>query len=140
VLLILRLTFWNLKLDSMLEIAINFHFEKKGCFATRLAIHCISTLWPSQYLARLEIKQLIIYMTIHQCNSLQLNPNNFFSITMQLPYNYNHNVMLTSLFIHLSKSNAWHFEDFSMNLFWNIDIHYPLWLLILDGFKLWNMA
>jgi len=27
----------------MLEIEINFYYEKEGCFATRLIIHCIST-------------------------------------------------------------------------------------------------
>jgi hypothetical protein len=28
----------------MLKIEITFHYEKNGCFATRLAIHCISKL------------------------------------------------------------------------------------------------
>jgi hypothetical protein len=42
---------------------------------------------------------------------LQLN-HNYFSTTMQLPYGYNHNVMLMSFFIHSSKFNIWHYEDF----------------------------
>jgi hypothetical protein len=44
---------------------------------------------------------------------LLLNENNSFSTTMQLHYNYTHDVMLTSLiFIHLLKYDMWHYEDF----------------------------
>jgi hypothetical protein len=67
----------------MLEIEINFHYEKSGV---------------------LQLGNLV--------------PTTFFQLLLcSLPYNYNHNVMLTSLFIHSSKSNAWHFEDFWVNLF-----------------------
>jgi hypothetical protein len=48
-----------------------------------------------------------------QCNSIQLCHNNVFSSIMQLPYDYIHNVMLTSFFIHPSKFNMRHYEDFS---------------------------
>jgi hypothetical protein len=49
---------------------------------------------------------------------------------MQLPYNYNHNVMLTSLFIHSSKSNMCHCEDFWVNLF--LDNWYPPSIMIVQ--------
>jgi len=70
---------------------------------------------------------------------LKLCRNNSFSTTMQLPHEYNHNVMLTSYFIRPSKFNMWHYEDF-LWFFWNIDIHCPLWLFILDGLGLWHVA
>jgi hypothetical protein len=42
---------------------------------------------------------------------LQLCQNNSFSSTMQLHYNYTHDVMLTSLIIiHLLKFKTWHYE------------------------------
>jgi hypothetical protein len=50
---------------------------------------------------------------------------------MQLPYDYNNNIMLTSFFIHPSNFNTWHYKDFSW-FFFKIDIHRPLWLFILD--------
>jgi hypothetical protein len=62
------------------------------------------------------------FIAIH----LQLYRNNSFSTTMQLPYDYNHNVMLMSLSIHTAKSNTWHYEDFWVNFLKNIDIHHPL--------------
>ncbi len=71
---------------------------------------------------------------------LQFHYNNPFSTTMQFPYNHNHNVMLTSLFIHSSKSNTCHYEGFLMNCFLTIDIHHPLWMFILDGLWLWHVA
>jgi hypothetical protein len=44
---------------------------------------------------------------------LQFNQNNSFSTTIQLHYNYTHDVMLKSLIIiHLLKSNTWHYENF----------------------------
>jgi hypothetical protein len=83
--------------------------------------------------------QLTIYMMQLITTQLQLCCNNSFSITIQLPYDYIHNVMLTSLFIHPSKFNMWHYEDF-LWFFWNIDIHCPLWLFVLDGLGLWHVA
>jgi len=60
---------------------------------------------------KLHELQLTIYMVQLIANQLQLNENNLFSTTMQLHYNYTHDVMLTSLIvIHLLKSNMWHFE------------------------------
>jgi hypothetical protein len=87
-------------------------------------------------------------MSCKRCNSLyildhtlvQLYRNNFFSTTMQFPYDYNHNVMFTSFFIHSSKFNTWHYEKNLVIFFWNIDIHHPLWFCILGGFTLWHMA
>jgi len=59
---------------------------------------------------------------------------------MQISYDYNYNVMLTSFFIHSSKFNTWHYEDFMVNFQKSIDIHGPLWLFTFDGFKLWHVA
>jgi len=76
------------------------------------------------------------------CNLLQLNYNFVTTTHFQLLCNsldYNDNVMLTSFFIHPSKFNMWHYEDFSW-FFKNIDIHCPLWLFILNGLGLWHVA
>jgi hypothetical protein len=109
-------------------------------FHLTLATHHISTLWMlSNKLQELQKLQLIVYTMQFITTQLQLCCNNSFSTTMQLPCDYNHNVMLTSFFIHTSKFNMWHYEDF-LWFFWNIDIHCPLWLFVLDGLGLWHMA
>jgi hypothetical protein len=46
---------------------------------------------------------------------------------MQLICNYHGKIMLTSFFIHSSKSNTWHYGGL---FFWNIDLHHSLWLFI----------
>ncbi len=113
----------------------NSNFELHRTFAT----HHIYTLWV--LLNKLQELQKFIYgVYTVQLNTTQLQLCcNSFSTTMQLPYDYNHNVMLISFFIHPSKFNTWHYEVFSW-FFWNIDIHCPLWLFVLDGIGLWNMA
>jgi hypothetical protein len=74
---------------------------------------------------KLQKLQLIIYMVQLITIQLQLYHNNFFSTTMQLPYDYIHNVMLLSFFIHPSKFNMWHYEDLSWFLKISISIvHY----------------
>jgi hypothetical protein len=61
---------------------------------------------------------------------LQLCHNNYFSTTMQLPYDTNHNGMLTSFSsIHQNLTNGT-MNFFWWICFWNIDIHCPLWLLV----------
>jgi hypothetical protein len=43
---------------------------------------------------------------------MQLNQNNSFSTTIQLHYNYTHDIMLTSLIIiHILKFDTWHNEN-----------------------------
>jgi hypothetical protein len=114
----------------------NSIFELHRTFAT----HCIYTLWVLlDNLQNLQNLQLTVYTVQPIIIQLQLCCNKSFSTTMQLPYDYNHDVMLMSLFIHPSKFNTWHYEDFSW-FFKNIDIHHPLWLFVLDGFGLWHMA
>jgi hypothetical protein len=65
---------------------------------------------------KMGVLQLALQFTIYTVQliafQLQLYRHNSFSITMQLPYDYNHNVMLTLFFIHPSKFNTWHYEDF----------------------------
>jgi hypothetical protein len=53
---------------------------------------------------------------------LQLCQNNSFSTTMQLQYNYTHDVMLMSLIvIHLLKFDMWHCEKkLDKNIFFEI--------------------
>jgi hypothetical protein len=103
-----------IKRCSMIKIN---HYEKKGCLLDKLQ----------------ELQELQLTSYTMLCR------NNSFSTTMQLPYDYNHNVMLMSFFIHPSKFNKWCYEVFSW-FFWNIDIHCPLWLFILDGLGLWHVA
>jgi len=103
---------------------------RKGCFAIGLA---------TQFLSCIGHLQLTVYMVQLITTQLQLCQKNSFSTIMQFPYDYNHNVMLMSFFIHPSKFNTWHYEDF-LWFFWNIDIHCPLWLFVLDGLGLWHVA
>jgi hypothetical protein len=122
--------------------------KKKRCFATSLATQFLN------YIGHLQLAIFICYECYRTscksrkscnspyiwCNSLQLNYN-FVTTHFQLLCNSPmiHNVMLTSFFIHTSKFSTWHYEDFSW-FFWNIDIHRPLWLFVLDGLGLWHMA
>jgi hypothetical protein len=102
-----------------------------------LATYHIYTLW--MLLDKLQELQLIVYTMQFITTQLQLFHNNSFSNIMQLPYDYNHNIMLTSFFIHPSKFNTWQYKDF----LWfkkNIAIHCPLWLFILDCLGLWHVA
>ncbi len=96
-------------------------------------------LMLSDKLQELQKLQLTIYIVQLITIQLQLCYNNSFSTIMQLPYDYNHNIMFTSFFIHPSKFNMWHYEDFSW-FFRNINIHRSLRLFILDGLGLWHMA
>ncbi len=106
--LALQLNFWiALNICNSLFLYIMNDIRQ----VARVVTHCIYTM------------QLIT-------TQLQLCRNNSFSITMQLPYDYNHNVMLMSFFIYPSIFNTWHYEDF-LWCFWNIDIHHPLWLFVL---------
>jgi hypothetical protein len=58
-------------------------------------------------------------------NAIHCNP---ISTTIQLHYNYTHDVMLTSLIvIHLLKFDMWHYEDlWTLKKIQNIDILCPL--------------
>ncbi len=111
----------------------NSIFELQWPFAT----HNISTSWVlSNKLHELQ-KLLDIW-----CNSLQFNCNFVATTPFQLLCNsldYNHNVMLTSFFIHSSKFNTWHYEDFCdfFSKYW-----YPLSIMITHfrWFRLWPMA
>jgi hypothetical protein len=57
--------------------------------------------------------QLIVYIMQFIITQLQVSQNNWFLTTIQLYYNYTHDVMLMSLIvIHLLKSHMWDYEDF----------------------------
>ncbi len=111
----------------------NSIFELHQTFAT----HRIYMLWMLS--DKLQKLQLTVYTTQFITTKLQLCRTNSFSTIMQLPYDYNHNFMLTSFFIHPSKLNPWHYEDF-LWYFWNIDIHCPLWLYVLNALGLRHVA
>jgi hypothetical protein len=83
----LAMQFWNCIKHFQLVV-----FICCGCYQTSCKSH------NSLYMVQLITIQLQLYR------------NNFFSITMQLTYDYNHNVMLMSIFIHPSKFNTWHYE------------------------------
>ncbi len=62
---------------------------------------------------RLEIEPIIMRKKGVLQMALQFNQNNLFSTTIQLHYNYTHDVMLMSLIvIHILKYDTWHYEDF----------------------------
>jgi hypothetical protein len=89
------------------------HHEKKWCFATGLAtqfLNCIGHLQLWMLLDKLQELQLTIHTVQLIITQLQLCCNNFFSTTMQFPYDYNHNVMFMSFFFHPSNFNTWHYE------------------------------
>ncbi len=98
----------------------------------------IQTLWEKRVFCNCPCNSLYLYVVnVNRqiciwCNSLQLYQNNSFSTTMQLYYNYTHDVMLMSLIvIHLLKSNMWHYEFFWHIYIQNIDLHRSLWLLMM---------
>jgi hypothetical protein len=74
----------------------------------------VSRLIDTHY-EKKNVLQLALQFTVHTMQfiaiHLQLNQNNSFSTIMQLHYNYNHDVMLTSLIV-IRLSNKWHYEDF----------------------------
>jgi hypothetical protein len=97
-----------------------FHYEEKGFCNWR----CNSIFELQKTLATYYIYTSRVLMDkLHQlqscnstyiwCNSLQLNQNNSFSTTIQLHYNYTHDVRVMSLIvIHLLKYGMWHYEIF----------------------------
>jgi hypothetical protein len=105
-----------------------WHYEKKGCFATSLATQFLNCIWDLQ---------LTIYTAQFITTQLQLYHNNYFSTTMQLPNDYNHNVMLTSFFIHPSKFNTWQYEGFS---WFFLKYWYPSSNMIIHFRRSWIMT
>jgi hypothetical protein len=135
-------------MTTWLKLRYN-HNEEKKVFCNWACNLVFELQWPfaTHYISiPIRVIEQVAWISIHciynslWCNSLQLYCNNSFSTIMQLPYNYNHDVMLTSFFIHSSKCNMWHYEIFLMGFFWDIGIHHPLWLFILNGLKLWHVA
>jgi hypothetical protein len=63
-------------------------------------------------LQKIEFIVYVIILVHLITTQLQLCRNNPFSTIMQFPYDWNHNVMWTSFFIHSSKFNTLHYEDF----------------------------
>jgi hypothetical protein len=113
---------------------------KKKCFVTKLAIQFLSCIKHLKLIVN-AIRQVARVATHHMTiqlitTQLQLCHNNFFS--MQLPYDYNHNVMLTSFHpsIKIEHMALWRFFTIFLKYWYPL----PSWLLVLDGFGLWHMA
>jgi hypothetical protein len=66
--------------------------------------------------------------------------HNSFSITMQLPYDYNHNLMLTSLFIHSSNITHGTMKTFGWVYFWILisTIHYDYSFKMVLNYDMWH--
>jgi hypothetical protein len=130
-----------MKKRGVLRLDLQFNFW----IAMTIATHCNSTpiniieqvAWVARN-ATHSMYNLILMQLI--TTQLQLSHNNSFSTTMQLRYDYNHNVTLTSYFMHSSKFNTWH----TMKIFGWIFLKYwypsSIRLFILDDLKLWHVA
>jgi len=121
---------------GVLQLALQLNFWVASNTCNSLYLYDVNAMRQVARVAIIAIHH--IYGATHTIQ-LQLCCNNSFSTIMQLFYDYNYNVMLTSFFIYPSKFDTWHYEDFSWFV-WNIDIHHRLWLFILDGFGLWHVT
>jgi hypothetical protein len=77
-----------------LALQLNFWIAKDTC--NSLYLYVMSVNGQDAWVAKL---QLIIYMVQLIAVQLQFNQNNSFSTTIQLHYNYTHDVMLMSLIV-----------------------------------------
>ncbi len=130
------------------------HYEKKKrCFATSLTTQFLSCIGHLQLTINCILhyecywtscKSCKSYNSLYiQCNSLQFNYNFVATTHFQLLCNSPMTIIIMSCWHHFSsihqhlthgtmKKNLW--------FFWNIDIHCPLWLFVLDGLGLWHVA
>jgi hypothetical protein len=123
--------------------------RQKMCFVSNLASQFLSCSDHLQFIvflhcdcyqkvARLAKLQPIVYTVQIIATQLQLCQNHSFSTTMQLHYNYNHNVILTLvIFIHPS-IKIWHmalWKKFDLKKF---DLHHLLWLLMVQNYDMWH--
>jgi hypothetical protein len=107
-----------------MTVCNSLYFYTHECYQTNCKRYNLPYIWS--------------HSSATHCKVVATKLQQFFSTTLQLPYDYNYNVMLTSFFIHSSNFNTWHYE--MVNFFWNIDMYHPLWLFILYGFTLWHVA
>jgi hypothetical protein len=102
------------------------HYEKKGVLqlALQLTIFlCCEWYWTSCMNCKVATRHIYSATQLQLCRTT--------STTMQLHYNYSHNVMLTSIKTwHVA---LWRFLDF----FWTIDFHNLLWLLMARYYNTW---
>ncbi len=121
----------TMKKKNVLQLVLQFNFS----IAMTTCNLVYFTLWMLSYkLHELQELQFIVYAIQLIVIKLQLYGNNLVSTSMQL-HNYNHNIMLPLLiFIHPLKFDMWHYDDFWIILFLNIDLHCLVWLLMM----VWN--
>jgi len=125
----------NKKGVLQLALQLHFHIVKDTC--NSLYLYVVNANGQVAWVVEL---QFTIYTLQLIATQLQLSQNNSFSITIQLHYNYTHDVMLMSLLVvHLLKFDMWHYEDF-----WtlkNLKYWSPSSIMIVYGdLKLWHMA
>ncbi len=77
-----------------MALQLNFWIVKDIC--NSLYLYVMNFNGQVTWIAKL---QLIVYIVQLIVTQLQLNQNNSFSTTIQLHYNYTHNVMLMSLIV-----------------------------------------
>jgi hypothetical protein len=129
------------------SIFYSLHNEKKRSFAIGLAIQFLNCNDHLQFIVFLHCEChrtscMSCRIAIH-CIYDEFHYNTITTIlkpltTMQLHYNYSHNIMLTLIFfIHPLKLDMWHYEIFWINFFWNTDIHLLLWLLMVRYYDMW---
>jgi hypothetical protein len=123
---------------GVLQLALQLNFWVTLDICNSLHLYAMSVIGQVTRIARVASHHIYIW-----CNSLQLYYNFVTTTPFQLLCNSPMTTIIMSCWCHFSSIhqnfNTWHYEDFSW-FFWNIDIHCPLWLFILDGFGLWHMA
>jgi hypothetical protein len=101
-----------MKKKGVLQLALRLNFRIALDTCKSPYLYVVSVIGQVAKAAELQELQLIVYTVQLITTQLQLCHNNSLSTTMLLPYDYNHNVMLTSFSIHPSKFNTSHYEDF----------------------------
>ncbi len=113
------------KTNSHNIVSKHNRYGKKRCFASSLVTDFLvaNDTCNLLYLYVVNVNGQVAWITQLRfiVTQLQLCQNNSFSTTMQLHYNYTHDVMLISLIIiHLLNFDTWYYEDFWTLIFFKI--------------------
>jgi hypothetical protein len=104
---------FTMRKKCVLQLALRLNFWVVEDTCNSLYLYTVSA---NEQVAWVMELQLIVYTVQLIATQLQIIYNSIkksFLTTMQLHYNYTHDVMLTSLIIiHLLKFNTWHYEYF----------------------------
>ncbi len=115
---------------GVLQLALQLNFWVVEDICNSLYLYTMNVDGQAAWVAKLQLTIDMMQLITIQ---LQFCQNNSFSTTMQLHYNYTHDVMLMWLIvIHILKFDTWHYENFWIEFFFqNIDFHCLLWLLMM---------